>query len=223
MAFEFDHLFICTDIGADEADRLVSAGLVEGSSNIHLGQGTANRRFFFHNAMVEFLWVHNREEAMSEQIRRTRLWERWQNRDRGACPFGICLRPTAESTDTIAFPSWAYQPPYLPETMSFAVGHNSDVLAEPMLLQTPFGQRPDHYSAEKAQPLNHALGIQEITRVEIITPSGNNPSAALQSVIATHQVALRLGTEYCIELGFDGETQARQIDFRPKLPLVMSW
>jgi hypothetical protein len=43
MAFEFDHLFICTDIGACEADRLVSFGLVEGTSNTHPGQGTASR------------------------------------------------------------------------------------------------------------------------------------------------------------------------------------
>lgn len=30
MTFELDHLFICTDIGAEEADRLVAFGLVEG-------------------------------------------------------------------------------------------------------------------------------------------------------------------------------------------------
>lgn len=55
MAFELDHLFIWTDIGAYEAERLVSFGLVEGTSNKHPGQGTTNRRFFFHNAMLELL------------------------------------------------------------------------------------------------------------------------------------------------------------------------
>jgi hypothetical protein len=38
-----DHLFICTDVGAIVADRLVALGLVEGSSNVHPGQGTTNR------------------------------------------------------------------------------------------------------------------------------------------------------------------------------------
>ncbi len=47
MAFELDHFFICTDINAWEADRLVSFGFTEGSASIHSGQGTANRRFFF--------------------------------------------------------------------------------------------------------------------------------------------------------------------------------
>jgi hypothetical protein len=38
MAFELDHLFIWTDIGAYEAERLVSFGLVEGTSNTHPGR-----------------------------------------------------------------------------------------------------------------------------------------------------------------------------------------
>jgi hypothetical protein len=60
MKAEFDHLFILTDIGAPAADssacakgdRLVTLGLIEGSSRNHPGQGTANRSFFFHNAIM---------------------------------------------------------------------------------------------------------------------------------------------------------------------------
>jgi hypothetical protein len=107
MAFELDHLFILTDIGAYEAESLVSFGLVEGTSNTHLGQGTTNRRFFFHNAMLELLWVHDPEEAMSELISPTRLWERWTNRNDRVCPFGICLRSATGSGNTVAFSSWA--------------------------------------------------------------------------------------------------------------------
>jgi hypothetical protein len=221
MAFEFDHLFICTDIGACEAENLVSFGLVEGRSTIHPGQGTANRCFFFHNAMLELLWVHNPEEAKSEPIHLTRLWERWSDRDNGACPFGICLRPTIDSADTVAFSSWAYSPPYLLKTMSITVGTNSDVLTEPMLFQTPFGKRPDQY--EKAQPLEHGVGLREITRVEIVSPVKNNPSRELQAVIDTNQIKLRVGEEYCVELGFDGELQGQKVDFRPGLPLILSW
>lgn len=103
MAFEFDHLFIFTDLGADEADRLSSFGLVESRSRIHRGQGTTNRCFFFHNAMLELLWIRDRDEAQSEPIRLTRLWERSTNRHNGACPFGICLRPATGSENTVAF------------------------------------------------------------------------------------------------------------------------
>ncbi|XZN92156.1 MAG: hypothetical protein ACM65M_04695 [Microcoleus sp.] len=223
MAFEFDHLFIFTDIGASEADRLISWGLTEGASRIHRGQGTANRSFFFHNAMLELLWVHAPEEAKSAQIHRTRLWERWTNRQNYACPFGICLRPTSVSGDRIAFPSWDYHPPYLPETISIAVATNSDMLTEPMLFQIPFGKRPDRFPAEKAQPLEHPIGWREITRVELVSPVANSRSPELQAVLDTKQIKLSMGTDYCIELGFDGEVQGQQIDLRPGLPLLLSW
>jgi hypothetical protein len=223
MTFEFDHLFILTEIGASDADRLVSLGLLEGTSNHHPGQGTTNRRFFFHNAMLEFLWVCDAEEARSDLIRPTHLWERWANRQNGACPFGICLRTTTNDGDSIAFPSWAYRPPYLPAPLSIAVGTNSDVLTEPMLFQTPFGKRPDRYSTEKAQPLNHPLGLREITRVELVSAATEPPSPELQAVLNTDRVGLRAGVGYCVELEFDGEVQGQQVDFRPGLPLVISW
>ena len=223
MSFEFDHLFICTDLDAPTGDRLVSAGLVEGSSNIHPGQGTANRRFFFHNAMLELLWVRAPEEARSDAIARTRLWERWANRAKGACPFGICLRPVMGGVDRVAFESWAYRPPYLPEPTSISVGTNSEAIAEPMLFQTPFGKRPDRFPTQKQQPLNHPLNLREITRVELVSPAASRPSPELQAVANTGQVKLRFGEEYCIELGFDGEDKRQQADFRPHLPLIFSW
>ncbi|MGB3516659.1 MAG: hypothetical protein WBA43_09385, partial [Elainellaceae cyanobacterium] len=162
-------------------------------------------------------------ETKSELIRPTRLWERWTNRKDGTCPFGVCLRSGTIDDDTFVFSSWAYRPPYLPETLSIAVGTNSDVLTEPMLFQIPFGKRPDQYPTEKAQPLKHHVGLREITRVELVSPTADNPSPEFQAVIDTNQVRVRLGAEYCVELGFDGEVQGHQVDFRPALPLIISW
>ncbi len=93
MMVELDHIFICTELGAPEADQLVAFGLVEGTSNVHPGQGTANRRFFFHNAMLELVWVYDEREARSPPIAPAQLWERWRYRFTGYSPFGICLRP----------------------------------------------------------------------------------------------------------------------------------
>jgi Glyoxalase-like domain len=221
MMFELDHLFILTDIGAPEAERLVSFGLVEGRSNTHPGQGTTNRCFFFQNAMLELLWVHDPEEAKSEVVRPTRLWERWENRNSGASPFGICLRPAPGFDNRVAFSSWAYRPPYLPPELSIEIGQNSNVLTEPLLFQIPFGQRPDR--SQKPQPLDHAMGLREITRLQLIGPAINNPSPEFQAAINTHQVGVNLGANYCVELGFDGEVQGHRVDFRPGLPLIVSW
>lgn len=231
MTFEFDHLFIFTEINAESAEQLISLGFVEGSSNTHPGQGTANRRFFFKNAMLELLWVHNKSEVTSEPIARTHLWERWAKRGAGACPVGICLRSTPGTKPsagevakgTVAFPYWDYKPPYLPETMSIAVGSNSAVISEPMLFQTPFGKRPDQFTAAKLQPLEHAIGVQEITRVTLAGPIDAPLSSALQAVVDTGQLQLRPGPTYCVDIGFDGETQGQQTDLRPGLPLVVHW
>jgi hypothetical protein len=94
MAFELDHIFICTSVNAPEAEQLVSFGLVEGTSQVHPGQGTANRRFFFKNMMLELLWVNSPIESQSSAIRPTHLWERRSGGNSGVCPFGFSLRHT---------------------------------------------------------------------------------------------------------------------------------
>src|SRR5580765_5868731 len=109
MAFEIDHIFICVEVDAPEAEGLTAFGLTEGKPNTHPGQGTACRRFFFENAYLELLWVHSSADAQAEQTRRTRLWERWSGRRDGACPFGICVRPTlAQQRHELLFATWDY-------------------------------------------------------------------------------------------------------------------
>ena len=221
VAFELDHFFIFTDINAPAADRLVSFGLTEGTSNDHPGQGTACRRFFFHNCMLELLWVHNPEEAQSVRTRPTHLWERWH--DRGNCPFGICLRPATHSSQAIPFSTWAYHPAYLPDSLSIAVGMNNTVLTEPWLFYSSFGKRQDTYPEQQRQPLKHPAGLTEITRVTIAIPDANLLSPELQAIVNHNLIQLHQGEPYQLELGFDGETQGACVDFQPELPLKFYW
>jgi hypothetical protein len=71
--YAVDHVFVCTTPRAEAAELLTRAGLVEGAPNRHPGQGTACRRFFFSNAMLELIWLENEAEARSEQTRMTKL------------------------------------------------------------------------------------------------------------------------------------------------------
>ena len=102
MRIELDHLFVCTAAGAPEAEKLLQVGLREGVPNQHPGQGTANRRFDFVNAMIELVWVSDAKEAQSPRARRTLLWERWSGRAVDASPFGICLRPANSGSHFLA-------------------------------------------------------------------------------------------------------------------------
>jgi hypothetical protein len=92
--YNVDHVFVCTTPRAKGAELLIRAGLVEGTPNHHPGQGTACRRFFFSNAMLELIWLENEAEARSEQTRVTKLWERF-TAGKTASPFSVILRPAA--------------------------------------------------------------------------------------------------------------------------------
>jgi hypothetical protein len=223
MPFELDHLFICTDFGAPAAGELIQFGLTEGSGNSHPGQGTANRRFFFHNLMLELLWVQQAVEAQSAVTRPTYLWERWRGRSQ-VCPFGVGLRPApGESADGPPFPSWAYHPAYLPPTLAIAVATNATVLTEPMLFYLPFAQRQDRYAGAEAQPLDHGPGWRYVTRVSMTLTQPPPRSEALDALAAAHLLEIQTGPAYLMELGFDGETQGCHQNFRPALPLIVYW
>ena len=114
MAVQLDHVFICCDVGAPEAQALLKLGLIEGARNTHPGQGTANRRFFFKGGFIELLWVANPAEAQSELAAPTRLWPRWAGRRSGSCPFGIAFSPAGAQVVPPPFETWDYRPGYLP-------------------------------------------------------------------------------------------------------------
>lgn len=218
-SFELDHVLICTDIGASAAEQVRDAGLTEGASSAHPGQGTANRRFFFHNGMLELLWVHDPEEAQSAVTRPTHLWERWEGRHGRALPFGICLRPRHPATVTPPFAAWTYTPTYLPASRVIHVAENATILTEPMLFYVASGRRPDQSDAPS--PLEHAIGFREITSLRLQCPQATTPSAALRAVVEMGIVAVRTGVPTLMEIGFDGEARGQSIDFRPALPLVL--
>jgi len=222
-AVEVDHVFVSASVGAPEGDRLVELGLIEGSPNRHPGQGTANRRFFFANAMLELIWVHDPVEAQSdaEPARRLHLWERWAGRDGSACPFGVCLRPTAGTADVAPFPSWEYRPSYSPVGMP--VANNSLVDAEPLVFYVPMHRRMDTAPAERREPYQHALPLRELTSVRISSPGASTPSPAMLAVLQTSAFSFQPAARALLELGFDGERQGRRADLRPALPLVLLW
>src|SRR5512144_2751781 len=126
MSIELYHFFFLVSADASEAERLVSCALSEGTPNVHPGQGTACRRFFFHNAYLELLWRDNAKEAQSESVRATCLCDRGVRRSYGACPFGFIFRPGSESSAMAPpFSCWDYRPAWLPMNMSIAVGSNA--------------------------------------------------------------------------------------------------
>ena len=223
MSVELDHVFICVSPDAPEAEALREIGLTEGTPNTHPGQGTACRRFFFRNAYVELLWVHDPAEAQSELVQPVHLWQRWSGRASGACPFAFCFRPGAGKPSDPPFNTWNYRPSYLPPHLSIGIGTNAEVITEPELFWLGFATRPDANSAAGRAQREHRVGLREITRVEWITPHAGPLSPELNAATETGLVQPRTGKEYVLALGFDRESQGKEVDLRPGLPLVLRW
>ena len=226
MSIELDHLFTFTSVGAPEVERLVRFGLREGQPNTHPGQGTACRRFFFHNAYLEFVWVHDEQEAASEWVAPLGFIKRSQYRQSGASPFGLIFRPPQGMTEEaveLPFTTWPLRPPYLPEPLKLDVADNSADTAEPLLFYMSFGNRSDRYPSERRQPLDHPAGFKEITEVRLTLPGALSLSSALQATARNELARFIAGPSPITEVIFDHEAHGKSEDFRPELPLLLRW
>ncbi len=183
MTLRLHHVFVCTSLGAPEADDLRDAGLVEGSPNTHPGQGTANRRFFFEQGFLELLWVHDEREARSALTASTKLWDRWSGRGGVAYPFGICLSSTEDAVSTLPFPTWQYRPDYLPGERYILFADNL-TLSEPEVFVLSWPQRQ---ASPTSEPLKHPLGLCEMRSVSV---GLRNPTSISHSLGAIRDAGL---------------------------------
>jgi hypothetical protein len=210
---EVDHAFIGCAKGAPEADALLRLGFVESPGNTHPGQGTANRRFFFENFMLELLWVSDPAEVQNDRTRRTRLWDRCEHRDSAISPFGIIFRPSGAPAPPAPFPTWDYAPIYLPQGITMQVAEGT-TLQEPELFYLSF-LRP----AERGSDIKHAPPIRRICGLSVGVRGSAELSAA--SRCAEGQGLLRYfeSPQPMLEILFAGPAGLR-FDLRPALPLI---
>ena len=219
--FEIDHIFIRASKGAPEAQQLIDFGLTEGEPNVHPGQGTANRRFFFNNVMLELLWIADEEEVRNARTTPTGLWERLSASDNSISPFGICLRPDKDDVTTLPFKGWRYNPVYLPPELSILFADSSTNLAEPLLFYLDFARQFTRH--RESMFIEHPIGFNEITSISIQIPVGAAMSEDLQTLSKYCHVPLTEGDYHSILIGFDHEQHGEKMDFNPHIPLVFKW
>jgi len=220
VTYAIDHVVLCCEPRAPEAAALARLGLTEGSDNVHAGQGTANRRFFFHNGFLELLWITDPDEAQNGPARRLRLWERWAGRrDPSVCPFGVVVRGEGQRAGEPPFEAWSYAPDYLPAGLEIQVASGTP-LGEPELVFIQGTRRPDELAVE---PLDHRLGVRCITHVHMHLPGPGPLSAAARAVVASGLVSFSHSRPFLMELVFDGAVKRESRRPSPALPLVLRW
>lgn len=170
MSLAFHHFFVFVEPGARAVDELIAAGFSEGSRNTHPGQGTANRRVFFANGMLEFIWVEKTEDASSAATAPTKLWERSEYLKTGYSPFGLAVCPDATSNEPSGQPflGWSYRPRYLPGSYSIWNGSNDDYPWEPMIFYLSF-TKPYQSLGQNSEPTQHANGAHWLQSIRITT------------------------------------------------------
>ncbi len=219
---EIDHIFICVPPNANEAELLKDFGFTEGTANEHPGQGTANRRFFFNNAFIELLFLKDTDEAQSKLTQPTMLYERLTSESNNVSPFGICFRPSdGDNKKEALFPSWSYKPTYLPPDLQIDVADTP--INEPMWFFLSFAARPDKAPVDSKQPLKHSNDFSELSSIKITIPKMKELSPEAKIVANTKGVKVLSGESHLLELCFNGEKDGLIKDFRPNLPLVLSW
>lgn len=214
MNLKLDHVFILVEPEAEAADRLIEHGFREGPRNTHPGQGTTNRRFYFANSMLEFIWVQDAGEARNGPGRNLHFAERAE--DPTASPFGIIFVPHKDNANPdMPFPGWHYQPAYFPPPKGFHVGKNSYNIAEPLCFYFPF-QNP---GVPKPQPNRNPQTVSEI----IISTPSTDTEGVLELASRADLLSTRLGKEHLIEITLDRHDSGRTEDYRPALPLILRW
>jgi hypothetical protein len=217
---QIDHIFVCVPKGGRrEAGRLLDLGILEGPPNNHPGQGTACRRFFFDNFMLELIWVEDAAEAFANPVGLGERWSAVMAATRNASPFGMILRPKMDGDLPAApFPHWEYRPETMPGLRLWIASETS--IEEPMWCVLPI--RSGGSGAVPQRSTEHPAGMRELTSVRLHSPAHFtlDPRAFAGEVIDWQESATG---RHWIELEFDSGASGRVADLRPELPVLLRW
>ena len=202
-----DHIFIFTNDQGEIADQLVEFGLTEGSSRVHAGQGTSNRKFYFENFFLEILWVHDETEINSELIKPIGLWQRAYYQSSDFSPFGLCIVNTNE-TNNLFENAHKYQPSYFPDGMVIDILKNEHQPNFPWTFRLPFkGQKKN-----ETEPTKHKNGIMQLSKVDFYVENINDPNF-IQSFKGEQNINFIKSDKTWLTLTFDEAKQGLRITF----------
>ncbi|MCR9133111.1 MAG: VOC family protein [bacterium] len=204
-----DHIFIFTTDNGTIANDLVDFGLIEGSSRVHKGQGTANRKFYFSNFFLEILWIHDENEIKSTQTMPTGLWNRANFESKHCSPFGLCL-VNSDDTNVLFKQSFSYQPEYFPQGMAIDIIKNDSNPNLPWTFRLPFkGQKKN-----VDEPNNHGNGISSLTKTLFEYKKGTE-TQFLEHFNNEERLEFMASSRNWLTLSFDNRRQGKSKDFQP--------
>lgn len=201
------HIFIFVPQESEAAEELLASGFIEGSSRIHPGQGTANRKFYFRNFYLELLWVHDQKEFFSRQMATSGLWER-SRPENGFSPFGLCLEGGV--TDALFSKAYPYRPLYVPnEAAAIEALKNEQQPGLPWTFRLPL-----EMSGYGPEPVEHLNGIRELSAADFFYKIGGEKSDFLDFFREQEKIRFLPAETNRLRLLFDNGRQGKSLRFK---------
>ncbi len=201
---EIHHIFIFSNSNGSEAEELIKLGFSEGSSRVHPGQGTTNRKFYFENFFLEVLWVIDEGEIRSAQTASTKLWERSQYANNEYSPYGLCL-VNSKDTNPLFKQSQIYQPSYLPEGLTI------DIITNEANPQLPWTFRLPNMLVKNVpdEPMRHSNGIRKLTHATFEITGNIKGDDYLSHFQKESGISFKFGSIQKLTLEFDNGAQGK--------------
>ncbi len=236
---QVDHLNIWVKNSEKAKQRLIDIGfkaIPDSLSAIHKGQGTTGRYFYFLNGYLELIFIYNQDvfDTNNEINNTLDFAERSNFKKNGASPFSIALKLKEYSLDKIPFKKIAYHQEWMKTNDNIYSAVNSkNNLAEPSIFVvypelesdtfetlSDLNNIPEEYAFAR-DFYKHPNGAKKITNILIKSTDLDLKTETIKSVNEIENLSIKNSSEHLMELYFDHNTQGKEYDLRPELPLII--
>lgn len=236
---QVDHFNIWVENPKIAKERLTNIGFTsvpDSLSQVHKGQGTAGRYFYFLNGYLELIFVYDQNELEENSRINSYLdfTERVNFEKNGASPFSIALKVEDYNVGKIPFEKVKYHQDWMEENRSIYSAKNSKTqLKEPSIFVVypeiesgkfetlaDLKNIPDEYAFVRAF-YKHPNGAEKITKIIITSTDVDLDTKTIQAVNGIENITIKNGKEHLMELYLDNNIQGKSFDLRPELPLII--
>ena len=236
---KLDHLNIWVKNPKKAKERLTDIGFTsvpDSLSQIHKGQGTTGRYFFFLNGYLELIFVYDQNEFEQnvEKNKDLDFTERANFQSNGASPFSIALKVKDYEVEKIPFEKVKYHQDWMEEgTNIFAAKNSKTPLKEPSVFVVYPEIESDTFETiadlknipdENAiwrEFYKHPNGVKNITNILITSTDLDLKTETIKAVNGMENLTVKNGMKHLMELYFDNNAQGKSFDLRPELPLII--
>lgn len=220
--------------GKEKLEEIGFTSIPDSLCKVHAGQGTTGRYFYFLNAYLELIFIHNEEEFQRnvERNRKLDFVERANSPQNGFSPFSVALKMADYDKESIPFETVEYQQEWMGESNRIFAARNSKFnKAEPSLFvvypeieydtfesMEDLSIIPEEYSMWR-EFYKHKNGAEKISKIRIHSNEVNHKSETVKMLKAIKEIELVEGEAYLMEIYFDDQRKNEVYDMRPEIPL----